>query len=210
MKLNILKCISFFVLFAALPTTALGQATEPAPLADVIAQVKKELAAAQNTPGPGIGLPLQSVKIDFAITKTTDVNRKIQIGVPIISADLGGTGERKAEDSSTISVELQPPTASITMSGTDASDFGITQAIIATRKQLSAGLNDTPKLDPTKVSMQFKFGVTRTGGATGQVKFLVFTIGGGATKASGETSTITLTFAKKSEVGSTSSHKSGL
>ena len=210
MKLNILKCTFFFVLFATLPTTALAQASEPAPLADVIAQVKKELAAAQNTPGPNIGLPLQSVKIDMVITQTTDVNGKIQIGVPILSADLGGTGERKVEDSSTISVELQPPTASITMSGTDASQFGITQAIIATRKQLSTGLSDAPKLDPAKVSIQFKFGVTRTGGATGQIKLLVFTIGGGATKGSGETSTITLTFAKKSEGGSTVSHKSGI
>jgi hypothetical protein len=83
------------------------------------------------------------------------------------------------------------------MAGVDSTQFGITRAIVATRKQLAQGLNEEPKLEPKKVSLQFKFGVTRTGGATGQIKFVIFTVGGGATKSAGETSTITLNFEKK-------------
>lgn len=179
------------------PALAFCQSDQTSPLSDVIAQVKKELAAAQNTPGQINGLVLQSVQLVIALTQTTDVNGKVAIGVPIVSADVGGTGERKAENTSTLTVELAPPTASITMSGADSSEFGITQAIVSTRRQLAQGLSDEPKLIPKKVSFQFKFGVTRIGGATGQIKFLIFTLGGGATKSAAETSTITLNFEQK-------------
>jgi hypothetical protein len=174
-----------------------GQGGRSVPLADVIAQVKKELAAAQNIPGPMAGLSLAGVQLTFAITHSTDVNGKISIGVPIISAELGGSGDRKTEDTSTVTVDLAPPKSSITMSGADSSGFGITQTILAVRKQLASGLKDEPILEPRKASMQFKFGVTTTGGASGQVKFLVFTAGAGATRSAAETSTITLNFEKK-------------
>jgi hypothetical protein len=179
------------------PQPASAQNADAFPLADVIAQVKKELLAAQNTPGQTAGLTLQSVQLIFAITHTTDANGKVAIGVPIISADIGVTGERKAEDGSSLTVELAPPTASMTMNGVDSRQFGITQAILATRRQLAQGLNDEPKLDPRKVSIQFKFGVARTGGGTGQIKFLIFTVGAGVTKSAAETSTITLNYEKK-------------
>jgi hypothetical protein len=184
-------------IFVCLLTASFAQNNQAFPLAAVIAQVKKELAAAQNIPGQSIGLALKTVELTFAITHTVDVSGKVAIGVPILSADIGGNGERKAEDSSTLTVELAPPSASITMAGVDSTQFGITQAIVATRKQLAQGLNDEPKLEPRKVSLQFKFGVTRTGGATGQIKFVILTVGGGATKSAGETSTITLNFEKK-------------
>jgi hypothetical protein len=183
--------------FSAIAVVAQTETKDSFPLADVIAQVKKELAATQNTPGQMRGLVLQSVQINFALTQATDVNGKVAIGVPIISADVGANGERKSENSSSLTVELAPPSASVTMSGTDSSQFGITQAILSTRSQLAKGLNDEPKLEPRKVSIQLKFGITRTGGATGQIKFLVFTVGGGATKSAAETSTITLNFEKK-------------
>jgi hypothetical protein len=184
-------------IFVCLPTASFAQNNQTFPLAAVIAQVKKELAAAQNIPGQNIGLALKTVELTFAITHTVDVSGKVAIGVPILSADIGGNGERKAEDSSTLTVDLAPPSASITMAGVDSTQFGITQAIVATRKQLAQGLNDEPKLEPRKVSLQLKFGVTRTGGATGQIKFVILTVGGGATKSAGETSTITLNFEKK-------------
>lgn len=177
------------------------------PLADVIAQVKKELLAAQNTPGQTAGLTLQSVQLSFAITHTIDANGKVSIGVPILNADIGGNGERKAEDSSSLSVELAPPTSLMTMSGVDSTQFGITQAILATRRQLTEGLGDEPKLDPRKVSIQFKFAVTRTGGGNAQVKFLILTAGGGATKSTGETSTIILNYEKKVLASSSNARK---
>jgi hypothetical protein len=192
----VLRLVVFFAAVFS-PSLLVAQTNDAFPLAVVIAQVKKELAAAQNTPGQNAGLTLQSVQINFALTQTTDANGKVAIGVPIISADLGANGDRKAETGSTLTVELDPPAASVTMAGVDASQFGITQAILSTRKQLAEGLNDEPKLEPKKVSLQFKFGITRSGGGTAQIKFLFFTIGGGITKSNAETSTITLNFEKK-------------
>ena len=116
---------------------------------------------------------------------------------PIINAEVGGNGDRKVETGSTLTVELAPPTAGVVMSGVDSGSLGITQAIVSTRKQLVQGLKDEPKLEPRKVSLQFKFGVTKTGGATGQIKLVVVTIGGGKTMTGAETSTITLNFEKK-------------
>jgi Trypsin-co-occurring domain 2 len=106
-----------------LPNVLPAQTKDAFPLAAVIAQVKKELAAAQNTPGQNAGLALQSVQITFALTQTTDANGKVAIGVPIISADLGINGDRKAETGSTLTVDLEPPSASVTMSGVDASSL---------------------------------------------------------------------------------------
>jgi hypothetical protein len=58
------------------------------------------------------------------------------------------------------------------------------------------GLKQKPELLPNKVVITLKFGVTRTAGATGQIKFLVVTVGGGVTATSANTSSIELTFGK--------------
>lgn len=173
-----ITCTKAFFALLLLSTPVFGQRADSFPLADMTAQVKKELAAAQDTPGQVAGSTLQTVQINFALTPTTDVNGKVAIGVPVLSADLGANGERKAEDTSSLTVELAPPAASITMSGTDSSQVAITQTIVAIRKQLASGLNDEPKLDPEKVTFQLDFGLTRTGGGTGQIKFLICTVGG--------------------------------
>ena len=70
------------------------------------------------------------------------------------------------------------------------------RVFVDTRTALLQGMNDPPKLEPNKVTIALKFVVTRTGGATGQIKFLVFTLGGGATLTSENSNTITLTFGK--------------
>jgi hypothetical protein len=80
------------VVFVCLPMASVAQNNQAFPLAAIIAQVKKELAAAQNIPGQNIGLALQIVQLTFAITHTVDVNGKVAIGVPILSADIGGNG----------------------------------------------------------------------------------------------------------------------
>ena len=78
-----LKSILLCVALSISPIVACSQTTDSFPLADVITQVKKELAAVQNTPGQQIGLPLTSVQVNFALTQTTDANGKVAIGVPI-------------------------------------------------------------------------------------------------------------------------------
>ena len=167
------------------------------PIAAVITELKRELQAAQDIPGTGGDLRLAQVAIDFTLTHTTDANGKISIGIPVLSAQVGASGERKAESGSTLHIELVPPKARVTMSATDTKDFGITQAIVSTRNQLQQGVAQEPKLLPEKVKMTFKFAITNTGGPTGQIKFLIFTIGGGATWSEGQASTIELTFSSK-------------
>lgn len=168
------------------------------PVAEVIAEVKRELAAAQSTTGANVGISLQKVALNFALTQTTDKNGKVTIGIPILGgAELGGSGSRKAEETSSLLVELAPPKgAGPAMSAEDVKDLGLTQAIVSTRQQLLAGMSEKPQLDPAKVVITLKFAITRTAGGTGQIKFLVFTIGGGATATSANSSSIELTFAK--------------
>jgi hypothetical protein len=53
------------------------------------------------------------------------------------------------------------------MGGTDISQLGLTQAIVDSRRELGAKFKmKKPKLQPTKASIQIKFGVTRTSGGT--------------------------------------------
>jgi hypothetical protein len=173
----------------------------PLPVADVIAQVKRELQAAQNTPGASAGLSLEKVEVNFALTKTTDASGKVSIGIPVLGGvEAGGSGRVKTEETSSVLVELVPPKPLGMMSGEDIADLGIARAIVETRRQLVAGLGQSPKLDPSKVVISLKFVATRTGGASGQIKFLVFTLGGGKELTSANSSGIVLTFTKSKEL----------
>lgn len=167
------------------------------PLAEVIAQVKRELAAAQNTPGASVGLKLDSVDLNFSLTKGTNTSGKASVGIPVLGGvDLGGSGDNKVEGTSSLLVNLVPPEPTGTMSAADTSNFGITEAIVETRRELAAGLNDPPRLEPNKVVITLKFAIIRTKGGTGQIRFLVFTLGGGRTLTSANSSSITLTFSR--------------
>jgi hypothetical protein len=167
------------------------------PIASVIAEVKSELAAAQNTTGANLGISLQKVELNFSITRTTDANGKVTIGVPVLaSAEIGGSGEHKNEQTSSVLIDLTPPGGGSAMSGQDLKDLGLTQAIVSTRAQLLQGLDQPPKLIPDKVVITLKFAITNNGGPTGQIKFLVFTLGGGVTATSANSNSIELTFGK--------------
>jgi hypothetical protein len=169
----------------------------PFPIASVIAEVKSEIAAAQNTTGANLGITLQKVELNFSITRTIDANGKVTIGVPVLaSADIGGTGDHKSDQTSSVLIDLTPPSGGSAMSGQDLKDLGLTQAIISTRTQLLQGLDQPPKLVPDKVVITLKFAITNSGGPTGQVKFLVFTLGGGVTATSANANSIELTFGK--------------
>lgn len=190
------------------PTAATAKKLQPAPdhaaagapifpITDVIAEVKRELAAAQSKPGTGVGLKLDSVELSFALTKTTDTNGKISVGVPILGGvDLGGSGTKKVEETSSLVITLTPPTPTPAMAGEDVKDLGLTQAILDVRDQLSKGMAGEPRLDPSKVVLTLKFVVTKAVGGTGQIKFLVFTIGGGTTLTAANSNSIALNFSK--------------
>lgn len=168
--------------------------TEGFPLALVIAEVKREIATAQNTAGLRAGLSLESVEITLAIARISDAAGKVTIGVPMFGAEAGGGAGRKSEESSSLYVKLTPPAALSIMSGTDARDLGIARAILDTRRELQEGMEDEPKLEPAKVRIELKFVVTRSGGPKGEVKFLVFSAGAGLTWSNADTSSILLTF----------------
>ena len=173
MRSKSLSAIAGAILVTAAAQPAMAKKPQPAPIhpaaggpvfpiAAVVAQVKTELAAAQSVPGATLGLKLDTVELNFALTKATDVNGKVAIGIPIVGGvDLGGSGDRKVEETSSLLIDLVPPAPIVTMSGFDTTDLGITQAIVDTRQQLAKGLNDAPKLDPTKVVITLKFAVTK-------------------------------------------------
>jgi hypothetical protein len=164
------------------------------PIAEVIAQVKRELAAAQNAPAAALVLKLEKVEATLVVSRTVDANGKVAIGVPAFGLEVGGGGSRKAEDSSTLYVELVPPEPGRALSATETKNFGLTEAIVDTRRALIKGLAGEPKLDPRKVVITVKFGVTQTVGPTGQLKFVVISVGGGASVTSADVNTIGLTF----------------
>ena len=189
---------------AAIPYASAAEAPPPPqtvgsvfPVAAVIAEVKAELTAAQSTTGASLGIYLQKVELNFALTRSTDADGKVTIGIPVLGGvDMGGSGDRKAEQVSSLLVALTPPSPVGTMSAPNIADFGLTQAIVETRSQLLAGLDQPPKLLPDKVVITLRFVITNSGGPSGRVKFLVFEIGGGVTATSANSSSIELTFAK--------------
>lgn len=176
---------------------AAASTPDPLPLAAVVSQIKYELAASQSASGGGLNLRLEKVDITLSVSRTVDANGKATIGVPALNIEAGGSGGRKAEEVSTLLVEMAPPAASITLSSNETSSLGLAQMIIDTRQQLASGLNQEPKLDPNAVVMTVKFGVTRTGGGNASVKLLVLSVGGGATVSNVDSHTVVLTFKKQ-------------
>ena len=195
MRLWFVPCFALIIAGAAEPTAA-AQAIGAFPIASVIAEVKAELSAAQNTTGADLGISLQKVELNFSITRTTDASGKVTIGVPVLaSAEVGGSGDHKSEQTSSLLIDLAPPGSGSAMSAQDLKGLGLAEAIVSTRAQLLQGLNQTPKLDPNKVVITLKFAITNSGGPTGQVKFLVFTLGGGVI-TSANSNSVELTFGK--------------
>ena len=175
-------------------------ATQPAPVfpvSAVIAQVKRELAAAQNAPGAGLNLTLEKVETTLAVSRVVDASGNVSVGVPAMAAQVGGSGSRKAEDSSTLYVELAPPKPGASLGAVEPKNLGLTEAIVDTRRELLKGLADEPRLDPRRVVITIKFTVTQTLAATGQLKLVVLSVGGGGSLASSDVSTVMLTFAAR-------------
>jgi hypothetical protein len=177
---------------------SLAQSPPVFPISAVIEQVKREIAAAQNTTGSSLQLKLEKVEATLQVARTVDASGKVSIGVPwgTGTGEANAGGGRKAEESSTIYVELVPPKAGAALAASDAQDFGLTEAIVETRQQLLKGLNVEPRLDPRKVIITVKFSVTKSVAAGGQVKLVVLTLGGNASVAATDGSTIALTFSK--------------
>lgn len=174
---------------------AQAQSAPVFPISSVIAEVKRELAAAQNVPGAAVDLKLEKVEATLAVSRVVDANGKVSVGVPALGVELGAGGTRKSEDSSTLYVELVPPEPGRALGATETKNFGLTEAIVDTRRELAKGLRDEPRLDPKKVVITVKFGVTQSAGPTGQLKLVVLTVGGGVSVAASDVSTIVLTFA---------------
>jgi hypothetical protein len=184
--------------FAALAASAAQAAASPVfPIAAVIAQVKQELATAQNAPGAGLVMALEKVEVTLAVSRVVDANGKVTIGVPSMGLEVGGGAGRKSEESSTLYVELVPPKGGGILGATEIENFGLAEAIVDTRRQLLKGLADEPKLDPRKVIISVKFGVARTAGPTGQLKLIVISVGAGQSVTSADTNTVVLTFSAK-------------
>ena len=177
-------------------STARAQSDGVLPVATVIAQIKRELAAAQSEVGANLRLKLEKVEATLLVARTEEVNGKAAIGVPAMGIELGGGGSRATDTSSTIYVALEPPRTLIAMNEAETRGFGLTQAIVETRKQLLEGIDQEPKLVPTKVVIRVKFGVTWSGGGTGQIKLAIISIGAGATSKVADSNEIALTFAR--------------
>jgi hypothetical protein len=92
-------------------------------------------------------------------------------------------------------VELVPPEPEATLGLSKSKNFGLTEAIVDTRRQLQKGLADKPKLDPRTVKITVKFGVEQTAGPSGQLKLVVISVGAGASVTSADVNTVALTFA---------------
>lgn len=163
-------------------------------LGEVIDQVKHELEAAQSVPSAGLNLALKKVEISLAVANVIDLKGQMTVGVPSLGLGLGFSSGRKHEESSTLYVELAPPAANALLSGADRAGLGLTQAIVDARDQLAMGLNEEPRLDPKKVVITIKFGVTESSSGSGELKIVAVSLGGSALRTTSDVSTIILTF----------------
>jgi hypothetical protein len=163
------------------------------PLADVISQVKRELAAAQAVPATGLGLTLHAVEVKLALNRVKSVNGEVGIGVPFLEVAAGG--KRDTRETSSLYVKLAPPSPQMLMAGKEET-LGLADAIIETRQQLQKGVSEEPRLDPVELKIDLLFGLTHAGGPKAKFKFLIFSAGGGAQWSLDRTSQISLIFKK--------------
>jgi hypothetical protein len=169
-------------------------------LAEVISAIKRELQIFEDATNDGkdLGLSLTGVKVDLAVKNVRKADGKVTFGISFLGlgGTVGGGGEVSDEEVSTLTVTLTPPEASVLMAAADAAPLALAQTLIDARLQLLAGLAEEPKLRPTSLKLEIKFGVTKGGGPTGEFAFKIFSGKAGATVSRADTQTITLTFGK--------------
>ena len=165
------------------------------PLHEVIGEIKKELVAAQNVPGGGTSLKLDSVELNLALSSATEGSGGVKMGVPEIG-EIGGSAEANLERASSIFITLKPPKPLAVMSGLAVEDLGLTRAIVDTRKELLAAMAEEPVLTPEKVRIELKFTVSKSGGPAGRISFHIFSADASAKWSASRTNTITLNFSK--------------
>ena len=154
-------------------------------LDDIISAVKRELTAAQSVV---IGEPrfqLTKVTVELNVAMVRSADGSVGLGVP--DWGLGGEGGAgvERERSSTVTVELVPPRAEMLMEAESLDDLDIASTIVAVRRQLAAGLKQKPVLDPSKLSIDIRFGATRKLTGKAGIKLLFISFGGeGKTRTS--------------------------
>lgn len=167
------------------------------PISAVVAQVKRELIAAQSAPGAGVQLVLNKVDIRLLVTRQADVSGGVSFGVPAAGFSIGTQAGRHTQATSTVSLELAPPPASDALGAVETKGLGLAEMIVHVRRELLKGLADEPRLLPRQVVMSIGFELSTTGGPDGEVKFLIGAVRAGERVEAGNSSTITLTFGAK-------------
>ena len=192
--MNVLMRIASAALVLA--ATSARAETTIFPLQEVISEIKKELVAAQNTPGGGTALKLDSVELNLVLSDATDGSGGLSVGVPEIGAEMGGSAKASSEKVSTIYVSLKPPKPLAVMGAVTAGDLGLTRVIVETRKELQKAMVDEPVLTPEKVRIEIRFALSKSGGPSGKFHFFVVSADAAATWSASRTNTITLNFSK--------------
>jgi hypothetical protein len=181
--------------FGAEPVATTGAPVYP--IGEVIAQVKREVAAAQRTPGAGVILSLDKLEVTLQVARGVDVNGGASFGVPAAGFSLGVKAGRSSQEVSTVEIELSPPTAGEMLGMVETRSLGLAEMIVQARRELLLGAGQEPRLVPRRVVMTLHFGLTSTGGPQGEWKFLIGSVGAGETVASAQQSTVKLTFSVK-------------
>jgi hypothetical protein len=148
-------------------------ATDTFPIADVIAQVKRELAAAADTPTE-LPMELDSVDVSFSLTQVKKGGGKLELAIPVLDTSIGGGGSTESSAVSKMTIKLAPPRSdSPLMSGEETGGFGITAAIVDVMKQLSSGMSEEPMLEPRSVILDLSFGLKRNAQAKAKFSFFI-------------------------------------
>jgi hypothetical protein len=79
--------------------------------------------------------------------------------------------------------------------------LAIAETIVYVRQQLKESLNERPHLSPTSFTLEVSFAATIEDKATGSIKIVVLTIGGGETSTLESSQKIVLNFSKPKAPG---------
>lgn len=174
---------------------------ETIPLSKVLAEVKRELRAAETVTKSDF-LPLSAVKLELHVLTQTDSQGEVKPTLLPLSAFSKLAATEEISRTQKISVKLEPPKPDLTQGALFLSDLGLATAIKSVREELQKGVDQPPRLEPTQVLIELAFGVKRSRSSEAGIELEVIHAGASEKYLASSLHKITLEFQHPKSDGS--------
>ena len=164
-------------------------------LRETVGDIKKELQALEDTPGPSLDLVLSEVRIELLVREESSDTGTLELAVPVFASNVVDVDlERSTASSSRISVVLAPPDGTQTLSTNTQTTIKFSRLLSAIRRALHDAVDVEPRLDAKSIEVEIGFILLDGGSVGASVEAKVVTADVGSSWTRSNSNTVTLSY----------------